>query len=231
MKSRKIAIIILLTKLCLLLSEWIIFSDVLEIVGSSYELDYIARREAARNSWKYLQCVHIVTKNIIDFINRVAFLFSCFIRRSEKNRCPDISLSFSCETVFCNAKSYSLVSCIIKNRIFITEIISYFTYDSKRKFVCTEEINLIWSKDSLVDEIFPCWYENSKGLTFFSSFQRVDHLVSFAIIESASDPDTSIGWYYVNSCSHRTMRLCNTSFFARDFREKDTFISQQQPRH
>lgn len=217
MKSKKITIAQLLTKLYLFLSEWIVFSDVLEIVGSSYELDYIARREASRFSWKYLQCVHIVTKNIIDFINRVAFLFSCLIRRSEKNRCPDVSLRFSSETGFCNAKANSSIVCTIQNGVFITEIISYFTNDSKRKFVRTEEIHLIWSENSLIDEVIPCGYEDGKGLAFLSSLEGIEHLISFTVIESASNSNTGISGYYVYSCSHRSMRLCNASFFARDF--------------
>jgi hypothetical protein len=186
MKSRKRKKSAQLQLLYLFLSERIVFSDVFEIVRSSYKLNNVARWLATSESRKYLQDIDIVTKNIIDFINGMAFFFSRLICRSEEKRRSDIGESFWCETGFSDAETNSFVVLFIEERIFIAKIITYSTNDSKREFIGTKKIYLSWCQYALVEEIVPSRYENSERFTFFSSFELIEHFISFTVIESTS---------------------------------------------
>gem|GEM_PF-1489285 len=83
----------------------------------------------------------------------------------------------------------------------------YITYDGKWEFVCFEKIDLILRECRLIYEIIPCGYENSEMFRFVSSFESVNHLVSFVIIETTSYAEACICRYYINSCYHRSQIL------------------------
>jgi hypothetical protein len=100
-------------------------------------LDDITRWLVSGQSWKYLERSEIVTKNIIDFIDRMALFFSRLIRRCEEKRRSDIRQALSRETGFSYTESYCFVIILIEHGIFITEVFSNSTYDGEREFVST----------------------------------------------------------------------------------------------
>ena len=140
------------------LSEWIIFSYVFEIVRGSYKLDNITGWLSTSFTRKYLQEIQIVTKNILDFIDRVAFFFSSTIGRGEKNGGVDVRKCLRRETCFSDTESYCFIAQLGDERIFIAKVVSYFTDDGKRKLIGSEKIHLSCRQYALVYEIAPGRY-------------------------------------------------------------------------
>lgn len=147
----------------------------------------------------------------------MTFFLTGFIGRSEKEGTSNVSTSFEWKTYLCNTKSYCFISVCIQERVFIPEIITYFTKNRKRKFVCTKKVYLCWRKLCFIHEILPSWHEDGNWFRTITPFDIIEHLISFLIVEATSKTDTGIGRYYINFRSHIVLSIAKRLLFANQF--------------